>query len=106
VLSKGAVASVTIGAVTGALALGIFLCSCWKREDSGQDCGAAAPPYPHEMEDSSNPRARPGLIPGVVQPAPLPRPPGTLDDLSASLLAPSCRWGREIRILGGLRMGT
>jgi len=43
-LSKGAVVGVAIGAVTGTLALGVFLFSCWKREGFSQDCAAAAPP--------------------------------------------------------------
>jgi len=76
-LSKGAITGVAVGAVTGTLALGIFLCSCWKQKDSaGRDCGAEAPPGLQEMEDSSNAKATPGRIPGVVQSAPLVEAPG------------------------------
>ncbi|KAG0130897.1 hypothetical protein HOY82DRAFT_358011 [Tuber indicum] len=75
-LSKGAIAGVTIGAVTGALALGVFLCFFRKRKDPGPACDAAKSQGVHEMEGSSDPKLRPGLILSVVQSAPIVEAPG------------------------------
>ncbi|KAG0639458.1 hypothetical protein HOY80DRAFT_921508 [Tuber brumale] len=75
-LSKGVIAGVTIGAVTGALALGVFLCFFWKRKDTGPGCGSVASSGVLEMEGFPDPKVRPELVLSVVQSAPLVEAPG------------------------------
>ncbi|PWW80787.1 hypothetical protein C7212DRAFT_274141 [Tuber magnatum] len=75
-LSKGAIAGVALGAVMGTFALGVSLYFCWKRREPGLGCAAAESPGPHELEDSSNPKIRPDLFSGLVQPIPLVEAPG------------------------------
>jgi len=75
-LSKGAFAGAAVGAVTGTLALGVFLCSRWKRRDPGRGGPPAGPPGPYELEGSSDLESRPGLIPIMVQSTHLVEAPG------------------------------
>ncbi|CUS13042.1 unnamed protein product [Tuber aestivum] len=73
-LSTGAIAGAVLGAVAGTFALGVFLYLFLKKKDP--DLGYPATAGPHELGDSPNPKIRPDLVPGVVQPIPLVEAPG------------------------------
>ncbi|PUU82459.1 hypothetical protein B9Z19DRAFT_1157231 [Tuber borchii] len=75
-LSKGAIAGVAIGVITGALVLGFFLCSGRKQKDPDQGFAAEAPPSLHEMDDSWNLKARHDLSADAAQSVPLVEAPG------------------------------